>query len=292
MSIYDVFHKNENEAGSNSFNKVEWAKKKQKQREDAYGMVESTCEKMLTEGEAFQDYLKVQGRFDRYSVTNAVLVSAQMPEATKLKDYKKWRAERVYVDKGANKVVILEPGKEYIREDGTQAVSYNAKVVYDISQTSAKGKAGKEKTYSMRQLLSALIDASPAAFQPTDELSIPAFYDTDKQIIFVKTGLPEEQLFKAVTKEVSAAIYHVKFSEDRETSNFKSYCVAFMTASKYGLDTGDFNFDKAPEAFAGLNTQTLKSELGSMRDVLGEIQIEMHRSLEKNAPVKEKEQER
>ena len=69
---------------------------------------------MLSDGEAFRDYLKVQGRFDRYSVTNAVLVSAQMPNATKLKDYRKWRSERVYVYKGANKVVILEPGKEYI----------------------------------------------------------------------------------------------------------------------------------------------------------------------------------
>lgn len=76
MSIYDVFYKNEDGAGDNDFNKEEWVKKKQKQREDAYEMVEKTCEKMLSDGEAFRDYLKVQGRFDRYSVTNAVLVSA------------------------------------------------------------------------------------------------------------------------------------------------------------------------------------------------------------------------
>ena len=113
MSIYDVFYKNEDGAGDNDFNKEELAKKKQKQREDAYEMVEKTCEKMLSDGEAFRDYLKVQGRFDRYSVTNAVLVSAQMPNATKLKDYRNWRSERVYVDKGANKIVILKPGKEY-----------------------------------------------------------------------------------------------------------------------------------------------------------------------------------
>ena len=292
MSIYDVFYKNEDGAGDNDFNKEEWAKKKQKQREDAYEMVEKTCEKMLSDGEAFRDYLKVQGRFDRYSVTNAVLVSAQMPNAAKLKDYRKWRSERVYVDKGANKVVILEPGKEYIREDGTQAVSYNAKVVYDISQTSVKDKAGKERMYSIRNLISALIDASPAAFQPTDELSIPAFYDKEKQTIFVKTGLTEEQLFKAVAKEVSAAIYHVKFNEDREISNFKSYYIAFMTASKYGMDTSDFNFNKVPEVLKGFEPQTLKSELGKIRDVLGEIQTEMHRSLEKNAPMKNREQER
>lgn len=292
MSIYDVFYKNEKETENNTFNKEEWARKKQKQRQDAYEMVESTCEKMLSDGEVLKDYLKVQGRFDRYSVTNAILVSAQMPEATKLKEYKKWRADRIYVDKGANKVTIFEPGKEYIRDNGTQAVSYNAKVVYDISETSAKKKAGNEKTYNMRRLISALIDASPADFQPVDDLDAPAFYDKEKQIIFVKTGLSEEQLFKAVTKEISAAIYHVRFNEDREASNFKAYCVAFMTTSKYGIDTGDFNFDNAPEVFDGLEPQSLKSELGKIRDVFAEIQTEMYRSLGKNAPVKNREQER
>ena len=49
MSIYDVFYKNEDGAGDNDFNKEEWAKKKQKQREDAYEMVEKTCEKMRSE---------------------------------------------------------------------------------------------------------------------------------------------------------------------------------------------------------------------------------------------------
>ena len=38
--------------------------------------------------------------------------------------------------------------------------------------------------------------------------------------------------------------------------------------------------------------EALKGELGSMRDVLGEIQSEMYKSLEKNKPARNKEQER
>ena len=37
---------------------------------------------------------------------------------------------------------------------------------------------------------------------------------------------------------------------------------------------------------------SLKGELNSMRDVLGEIQSDMYKSLEKNKPAKSKEQER
>lgn len=135
MSIYDVFN-----GGSRPFNKEEWAAQKQAQRQEAYEMIDNTCAEMMESGDSFRQYLDVQGRFDRYSVANAVLVSAQMPEATQLKDYGKWKQSRVYVNKDAQKITILEPSKEYLRDDGTKAVSYNAKVVYDISETSAKDR--------------------------------------------------------------------------------------------------------------------------------------------------------
>ena len=36
------------------------------------------------------------------------------------KEYSKWKANRVYVNKDAQKLIILEPSKEYTREDGTK----------------------------------------------------------------------------------------------------------------------------------------------------------------------------
>ena len=43
---------------------------------------------------------------------------------------------------------------------------------------------------------------------------------------------------------------------------------------------------------AEMDTQAFKGELGTMRDVLGEIQSDMYKSMEKNKPAKNKEQER
>ena len=124
MSIYDVFN-----GGSKPFDKAEWAAQKQAQRKEAYELIDNTCAEMMISGDSFRQYLDVQGRFDRYSVANAILVSAQMPEATQLKDYNTWKKSRVYVNKDEQKVVILEPSKEYTRDDGTEGISYNAKVV-------------------------------------------------------------------------------------------------------------------------------------------------------------------
>ncbi len=287
MSIYDVFS-----GGSRAFNKEEWAAAKQEQRKEAYELIDTTCGHMMTDGGAFQQYLDVQGHFDRYSVNNAILVSAQMPEATQLKDYGSWKQSRVYVDKDAQKVTILEPGKEYQRDDGSKAVGYNAKIVYDVSQTSAKDRQQPQEQKTMRELVSAMIDASPVSFVPVDDLELPAFYDSSQQTIFIKTGLSEEQLFVSMAKEVSAAVFDFKHKESRDDSDFKSFCVAYMVSSRYGVDTKGFSFDKLPKEFEGMETQEFKGELGSMRDVLGEIQLDMYKSLEKNKPPKSKEQER
>ena len=287
MSIYDVFS-----GGSRAFNKEEWAAQKQEQRKETYELIDNTCSEMMANGNSFRQYLDVQGHFDRYSVNNAILVSAQMPEATQLKDYGSWKQSRVYVDKDAQKVTILEPGKEYQRDDGSKAVGYNAKIVYDVSQTSAKDRQQPQEQKNMRELVSAMIDASPVSFVPVDDLELPAFYDSSQQTIFIKTGLSEEQLFVSMAKEVSAAVFDFKHKESRDDSDFKSFCVAYMVSSRYGVDTKGFRFDKLPKEFEGMETQEFKGELGSMRDVLGEIQSDMYKSLEKNKPPKSKEQER
>ena len=104
MSIYDVFS-----GGSKPFDKAQWAAQKQEQRKEAYELIDSTCTKMMTSGNCFQQYLDVQSRFDRYSVANAILVSAQKPDAVQLKDYSAWKQNRIYVNKDAHKIGIIEP---------------------------------------------------------------------------------------------------------------------------------------------------------------------------------------
>ena len=286
MGIYDIF------SGGRPFDKAEWAAQKQAQREEIYEQIDNTCKKMMADGSAFRQYLDIQGHFDRYSVNNAILVTAQMPEAMQLKDSNGWKQSHAYVEKGAQKITILEPGKPYQREDGTTAFGCQMKVVYDISQTTAKDRQKPQELKSMRELVAAMIDASPVSFVPIEELELPAFYDSGQQTIFIQTGLSEEQLFTGMAKEVSAAVFDFKHKESRDNSEFKSYCVAYMVSSRYGVDTKAFHFGQLPKEYADMDMQTFKGELGKMRDVLGEIQNDMYKSLGKKNPAKSKGQER
>ena len=293
MSIYDVFNKGKKEVESfDTFDKKAWAEQKQAQRQAAYELIEQTSQLMAKNPQAFKQYLNVQQQFDRYTATNAILVSAQMPQATQLKSFRDWKDSRIYVNPNPTKVLIIEPGNQYQREDGTTATSFNAKEVYDISQTSARIKTEGMEQKPMRELLAALIKASPVEFQPIDDIEVPAYYDPSQRIIFLSKDLSENELFNSMALEVAAAIYDIKHNEDRETSGFKSYCVSYMLSQKYGVDTSVFSFGQLPPELTEMEQLAFRSELNSMRDVLGEIHNEMYKELEKTKPEKAKDQAR
>ena len=92
------------------FDKDAWATRKQQERDGVYAMIDRYATDMSGDGSLFQAYLDVQARFDRYSVSNAILIAAQMPEATRLADFDTWKASGVYVKRGAEAITILVPG--------------------------------------------------------------------------------------------------------------------------------------------------------------------------------------
>ena len=276
MGIYDVFE------NSQTFDKAAWIAKKNEEKQATYELADSTADRMKTDGDAFRNYLDVQGRFDRYSVTNAILVAAQKPDATQLKDFKKWREDGVTVDRGATKITILEPGNEYTRHDGTRTMGFNAKTLYDISETSAKNLPAVTPRHSMRELVAALAQASPVKCVAVDELEMPAYYDMTQQTIFIRKGLDENHLFAGVAKEVAAATYDFKLSRTRDFTEFGSYCVAYMLCKKNGVSVEGFQFSTLPDEYAAMDANAIKQELNSIRSVFGEIHGAMYKTLDKN----------
>lgn len=276
MGIYDLL-----EGGSKQFDKAAWAAKKQNERQAAFELADTTAEKMKGDSGLLRTYLNVQAHFDRYSVTNAILVTAQMPGATTLKDWQKWKADGVTVDRTAKKISILEPGNEFNRHDGTRGIGFNAKTVYDISDTSAKNTVAPREQRSLRELAAALIEASPVAFQTVDELGMPAYYDFRQQKIFVNKGLDEQHLFAGMAKEIAAAVFDFKLSRGRDFTEFQSYCVAYMLCKKNGVAVDGFDFSTLPSEYADMDTNGFKSELGDIRSVLSEIHGAMYKSMEK-----------
>ena len=156
MAELDELFGNEKQTTIEPYSKDDWIKQKNENRALAYEMLETATEE-LNNPDTVMAYLDIQSKFDRYSVSNALLVAYQNPGATRLCDSKTWQKNHVFINKGETGIIILEPGKEYTREDGKTVTPYNAKKVFDISQTNARPRQNRTKTPDARVVVKAMI---------------------------------------------------------------------------------------------------------------------------------------
>lgn len=271
----------------------EYAAKKKAEREAVYELADNTAMEIAEDCQKFQQYLDVQTQFGRYSAVNALLILAQKPESTKLGDFDYWKSQGAYVNKGQSGISILEPGKEYQREDGSVGVSYNVKKVFDVSQVDArKIKTAPAPNFTERQLLQALISKAPAKINGVAELpqDLPvdmrrengAATDPETGEIYVRKGMEFRDTFSAVALELCYA-EAVNDISDAAVPRFTAYCAAYMLCKKYGVDTQGFAFEDAPGTFdmiSDLNPQIMKHELSKIRDAADSVSGRMARQLD------------
>ena len=291
----DIFDAQPARKTDQPFDKEAWAEKKQAERKAVYDLADTTAEAVSVDGGRYRDYLDVQARFDRYSATNALLILAQMPQATQLKDFDGWKAAGVYVKKNPQSISILEPGDEYEREDGTRATSYNVKRVFDVSQTTTRTKAQPTVSIDDRLLLRGLISNPPVPMQTVNELPnhMGALYDHDQQVIFVRRGMTADDIFRSVSKELAhAELAAVNENYTREGAAFAAYSVSYMLCRKNGIDCSGYDFSRLPDDFREADAQSVRAKLSEIRDTASEISARMARVFEQNKAPKSKEQER
>ena len=259
-------------------------------RNRCYEMSEQMTAAVATDSQAFEQYLGVQSRFDRYTANNALLIMAQNPEAQKIGDYGYWRDQGAYVkrqEKG-NPILIMEPGKEYEREDGSIGTYYNAKKLYDISQTTMKDKIQpQEEKITDSQLVRAVVNNPPVTIVAAEPDQMPegkgAIFEPEENCIYVRKGMNAQEIFRSVTPELVFAAYaNGDKGYDRGEDAFHAYCASYLLCKKYGVDTKGFDFSHAPEFFEGMEPQEVRGELSKVRDAAGDISSRMAKVLELN----------
>ena len=270
-----------NEAG---FDKKAWLEQKQADRKEAFDLIEVTADSMGNDPELFRLCLDVMARFDRYSVSNILLLAAQNPNATRLADFAYWKKEGVSVKKGEKSLLLLEPGKEYTKADGTTGVGYNAKRVFDISQTDAE-PVSQESQHEMRKILTALIHTGSCQAEIREELPDDkiAMYDFEKERILLLRGTEgNESLFREYAQELSMAYLSADENALRKDCAFSAMCSAYVLCRRYGLDTSDFNFRTVPDQCGDIDANAMKRELGKIRTCANRIYGDMTHHLEKS----------
>lgn len=242
------------------FDKEQYAKDKQEKREWAFKTQDEMAEKITQDTELLKTYLEVQSVFDSKSVGNALLITAQNPKAIQLRDARSWIESKIHIKRHPDKVTILEP-REYTKEDGTLATSYDTIDLIDISQTQSKGRINTVP-YTHESILKGILTIAPVEIQTTEygtSNGKVVNFNADKRIIEVNDTADTKDIIKGLINEVVSI--HMATFENTQINEFKNSCATYLTCKKYGIPTQNIEFS-IPQELKEMSPQDIKAELG------------------------------
>ena len=247
--------------------------KKRAELEALYDAVNEETLMIAEDPEKFSAYLRVQARFNRYTVTNAILLLHQFSDAQKLKTFEGWKRDGASVKRGEKSISILEP-YSYTKADGSMEKGFRIKKLFDISQTDVRMSPDPFLTgVSSRSLLRALLEASPVKSEAADTLDHgkDAVYDQEKQKIYIRRMLDPDDFFRAAAASIAEAqLAEQGVSCGQEELESKAKATAFMLCTKYGIDPGSLGA-KMTGADARMEIKEIKAELSEIRNAFTSI---------------------
>ena len=219
------------EKSNNQFNKGEmtpedraaWSEKKREQRDAVYALVDKQTETVFSNPKDLSDHLKRQAIFGKMGVTNVLLVGAQSPNATEIRNYDEWKERGRTVNRGEKAIAILAPNGEYTREDGTTRQNYEVKSVFDVSQTSGKF-LNQRRAYSLPKVIKALTTKFPIELVPSNDVK-DAVFDPDHFQVELNRNLSADAKLYAIARE---------YAISNDASVFEAQCAASIVCYRYG----------------------------------------------------------
>jgi len=217
------------------------AEQKQTNKERLREITESIEQgiKELFESDKYMEYLRVMSRFHSYSRNNVMLIKMQMPGATRVAGFNKWRDQfGRHVKKGEKSIKIIAPtpykkkieeikrdpdtkapildqdGKAIIEEKEVSIPTFRVVSVFDVSQTDGKplpqlasDLIGNVQDYEI--FMEALRRSSPVPLEmkPLQE-SMDGFFDPENQSITLRADMSEVQTVSAAIHEITHAKLH------------------------------------------------------------------------------------
>ena len=217
------------------------AEQKQTNRERLREITESIEQgiKELFESDKYMEYLRVMSRFHSYSRNNVMLIKMQMPGATRVAGFNKWRDQfGRHVKKGEKSIKIIAPtpykkkieeikrdpdtkapmldkdGKTIMEEKEVSIPMFRVVSVFDVSQTEgrplpqlASDLIGNVQNYEI--FMEALRRSSPVPMEiRAIRESMDGYFDPEKQRIAIRDDMSEVQTVSAAIHEITHAKLH------------------------------------------------------------------------------------
>lgn len=176
---------------------------------------------------------------------------------------------------------ILEPGEEYKREDGSTAMSYIPKKMFDIAQVIGE-KPESLAPLDERTRIKSLMDRSPVPIVVGDALpaEIHALYQPDVPNIVIRRGLTADDIFRSLALELAhAEMDRGNPGYSRSDYQFNANCVAYILSKQFGVETTAFRFERVIERLKSLEPKQIREELTAIRETAYNMTLRMYPKL-------------
>lgn len=282
MSLENLFKKEGGLLSSRShrasengeFNKETWALLKQTERGNLFLVADNTLDNVFYDTKNLYRYLTVQSTFRRMSLTNTLLIAAQMPTATRIATYDEWVAQGRNVKKGAQSISIFEAGDQYRRKDGSLGTGYDVAKVFDIAQTFG-AQLPRRSEPSLEEKTRLLIDSMKVDFKITPDITSEegTRYLQNENTILVSKELMDDnlKLYRALALEASAISYaRVTKYDDyaKELFAWEAQCAASIVC--LANNVSPIVPEKIPDEY-GLTITGISFTIADKRVLLGDI---------------------
>ena len=253
---------------NSNFNKEQWKENQNRKRQRANEIADDMSLRVTTDAKLFQNYLDIQSKFSKYSVSNCLIILNKNKNAIQIKDKKSWEEKGYQVKEQeiGKPITILEPVKS---KGGV--TYYNPKDEYDVTQTNSP--MPKQRIYTNRLILQALLDICKAEKQVVDKLengTIGVEYKQDEKKLYMCRGMQPNKLLQSIAQEI--ANMEMKDIGNAELKAFKTYCVSYMLAKKYDIDVTNLEFNDLPNDIKNLTDgKEIRQELYDIKETFETI---------------------
>ena len=201
----------------------------------------------------------MMSKFTNYSFGNCLLIMMQMPQASLIAGYGKWKELGRQVNKGEKGIHIIAPmpyTEENENGEEIKRVRFKAATVFDISQTGGEplpdyihdleGDIAPEQVAAVLNALRTVTGVSITFEDISGEAH--GFYSQTEKRIVIRTDMSDAQTVKTAIHEAAHCLLHDKDSElatvesSRGSKEIQAESVAFIVASRLGLDTSAYSF--------------------------------------------------
>lgn len=261
--------------------KEEYAKMMNERRQSLFDLSEKQTDIISQDSDEYMHFLKLMGNTD-YTPTNTLLVMAQKPDATYLKDGNHWQELKCYRKKGEKGIQILEPKGEYEKKDGTIGTNYAIKYVFDITQLSTTFTV-PQKHYTLEQLVRGLTYDTSVKLQKLDSLdgNDKVLYSPETKIIYYQDNISQQEMIFGLAREYCYLEFDKQYENmDRIRDKFMVESSTYLLCQKYGITIPNDDFSKEVSIyFKDMDSKEIKLELANIKELADDVSKRMDRGI-------------